>query len=147
MFQFSTVGFNKNICTWVVLDNVVAVRFVWHCTGGPMYSEHLAMLNLEPLELHRLQFDLVMYHKILHSLMSIDVSSHFMYCYPPISYHSGSPKLFKPDKSSNNLMHSLFNRAADCGNNLLHTLRFCDSLSKFKGSLNNTDLSVYLTGI
>ena len=71
-----------------------------------MYSEHLAMLNLEPFELRWLQFDLVMYYKILHSLMSIDVSSHFMYYYPQISSRSGSPKLVKPDKSSNNLMHS-----------------------------------------
>jgi hypothetical protein len=81
------------------------------------YSERLAMLNLEPLELRRLQFDLVMYCKVLHGLMSIDVSSHFTYLYPSISSHSGSPKLVKPDKGNNNLMHSFFKRAADCWNN------------------------------
>ena len=79
--------------------------------------------------------------------MPIDVSSHFTYYYPPISSRSGSPKLVKPDKGNNNLMHSFFNRAADCWNNLPHTLRFCDSLSTFKRCLNNTDLSAYLTGI
>ena len=71
-----------------------------------MYSEHRAMLNLEPLELRRLQFDLVMYYKILHDLMSITVSSHFTYYYPPISSRSGSPKTVKPDKGNDNLMHS-----------------------------------------
>ena len=69
------------------------------------YSERPAMLNLEPLELRRLRFDLVMYHKILHGLMSIDVSSHFTYYYPLISSRSGSPKLVKPDKDNNNLMN------------------------------------------
>ena len=43
-----------------------------------MFSEHRAMLNLERLELRRLRFDLVMYYKILHSLMSIDVSSFYI---------------------------------------------------------------------
>ena len=105
------------------------------------------MLNLEPLELRRLRFDLVMYYKILHGLMSIDVSSHFTYYYPLTSSRSGSPKLVKPDKGNNNLMYSFFNRAADCWNNLPHTLRFCDSLSKFKRCLNKTDLSDYLTCI
>jgi hypothetical protein len=105
------------------------------------------MLNLEPLELRRLRFDLVMYHKILHGLMSIDISSHFTYYYPPIQYRSGSPKLVKPDKGNNNLKHSFFNRAADCRNNLPHTLRICDSLSQVKRCLNNTDLSAYLTCI
>jgi hypothetical protein len=42
------------------------------------------MLNLEPLELRRLRFDLVMYYKFLHGLMFIDVSSHLTYYYPPI---------------------------------------------------------------
>ena len=91
--------------------------------------------------MRRLRFDLVMYYKIVHDIVSINVSSHFTYYYPPVSSRSGSPKLVKPDKGNNNLMHSLFNRAADCWNNLRHTLRFCDSLSKFKRWLNNTDLS------
>jgi hypothetical protein len=34
------------------------------------------MLNLEPLGLRRLRFDLVMYYKILHVLMSVDSFSH-----------------------------------------------------------------------
>ena len=38
--------------------------------------------------------------------MSIDVSSHFTYYYPLISSRSGSPKLVKPDKGNNNLVHS-----------------------------------------
>jgi hypothetical protein len=65
--------------------------------------------------------------------------------YSPISSHSGSPKLAGPGATI--ISAFLFNRAADCRNNLPHTWRFCDSLSKFKWCLNNTDLSAYLTGI
>jgi hypothetical protein len=63
------------------------------------------MLNLQPLELRRLRFDLVMCYKILHGLMSIDVSSCFTYYYRLILSRSGSPELVKHDKGNNNLMH------------------------------------------
>jgi len=38
------------------------------------YPERLAALDLEPLELHRLKFDLVLYYKCLHDLVSLPSS-------------------------------------------------------------------------
>jgi hypothetical protein len=93
------------------------------------------MLNLEPPDLHRLRVDLVMHYKILHGLMSVDVSSHFTYYYPPISSSSGSLKLVKPDIGNNNFTHSFLTRLLTAAwNNTPHTWRFCDSLSKLNGA-------------
>ena len=149
LLEYNSVVWNPHKKDYISLIENVQRRFTKRIPSLHLlsYSERLAMLNLEPLELRRLRFDLVMYYKILHGLMSIDVSSHFTYYYPLTSSRSGSPKLVKPDKGNNNLMYSFFNRAADCWNNLPHTLRVCDSLSKFKRCLNKTDLSNYLTCI
>jgi len=109
------------------------------------YSERLATINLEPLELRRLRSDLVMYYKILHGLSSIDASRHFNYYKPVASTRTASPKLIKPIKGNNNVMYSFFNRAIDCWNTLPHELRFCDSLPLFRKRLNSIDLSAFIS--
>jgi hypothetical protein len=41
------------------------------------YQERLAALNLEPLEIRRLRFDLIQYYKILHNLSCIPSNQYF----------------------------------------------------------------------
>jgi len=109
------------------------------------YSERLATINLEPLELRRLRSDLIMYYKILHGISAIDSSSHFNYYQPVASSRTASPKLIKSIKGNNNFLYSFFNRTVDCWNTLPHELRLCDSLPVFKKQLNCTDLSSFIT--
>jgi hypothetical protein len=60
--------------------------------------------------------------------MSINVSSHFTNYYPPISSRSGSPKLVKPDKGNNNLMHSFFKGVLTAG---IIYLILCVSVTRY----------------
>jgi len=107
------------------------------------YSERLAMLNLEPLELRRLRFDLIEYYKILHNVSSINDSSHFKYYQPPASSRTCSPRLIKAYKGGNAVRYSFFN----CWNSLPHDIRFCNNLITFKRTLHTMDLSAFITVI
>ena len=108
------------------------------------YTERLAIINLEPLELRRLKTDLTEYYKIFNNLDAIEYSDHFNFYEPLASTRSSSPKLIKPAKGNNTVMFSFFNRAIDCWNSLPHNLRFCNSLSTFKRQLCTIDLSSFL---
>ena len=64
------------------------------------------MLNLEPLELRRLRFDLIMYYKIIHNLSGVKESEHFNYYHPVVSSRTVSPKLIKCSKANNVVNYS-----------------------------------------
>jgi hypothetical protein len=58
------------------------------------YFERLSILNLEPLELRRMRFDLIQYYKILNNLADINHAYYFTYHHPstssresPLSYN------------------------------------------------------------
>jgi hypothetical protein len=109
------------------------------------YSERLAMINLEPLEVRRLRFDLINYYKILNNQSPIEASEHFNYYYPAASSRTASPKLLKAAKGNNSVMHSFFNRAIDCWNSLPHDLKYCSNIMLFKKRLSSIDLTQYTT--
>jgi len=94
-------------------------------------------MNLEPLELRRLRFDLVNYYKILNHQSPIEASEHFNYYYPAASSRTASPKLLKSAKGNNIVMHSFFNRAIDCWNSLSlpHDIKFCNNIILLKKRL------------
>jgi ribonuclease P/MRP protein subunit RPP40 len=110
------------------------------------YLERLAVLDLEPLELRRLRFDLIYYFKVLNHLTPFDPKDIFTIYMPAASLRSNSPYLQKPTKASNKLLHTLFYRNVDAWNALPVALRSVSSLFMFKSGLRNVDLSRYLKG-
>ena len=60
------------------------------------YAERLAILDLQPLELHRLHYDLVQYYKILNNLTPLNPADYFIMHYPPTSARDPSPIISKP---------------------------------------------------
>ena len=110
------------------------------------YLERLALLDLEPLELRRLRFDLIYYFKVFNHLTPFDPEDTFLIYTPPVSSRSNSPCLHKPAKASNKLLHTLFYRHVDAWNSLPSALKSVSSLPKFKHGLKSVDLSKFLMG-
>ena len=99
------------------------------------YHERLSILELEPLELRRLRFDLIQYYKILNSLTPLNYAEYFTYHQPSSSSRNSSPFLIKPFNSPNYLLSPFFNRSVDCRNSLPQALKEVNSLETFKKNL------------
>jgi hypothetical protein len=109
------------------------------------YPERLALLDLEPLELRRLRFDLIYCFKVFNHLTPFDPEGAFVIYTPIESFRSSSPYLQKPPKASNKLLHVLFYRQVEAWNSLPAELKSTLSLPSFKRGLKNVDLSKFLT--
>jgi hypothetical protein len=110
------------------------------------YTERLALLDLDFLELRRLRFDLIYYYKVLNNLTPFDPSEVFS-VYTPFSWsRSEMPYLQKPIQATNRLLFTFFFRSIDAWNALPAALRFSSSLPVFKEHLKQFDLFTYLKG-
>jgi hypothetical protein len=105
------------------------------------YLERLSALNLEPLELRRLKFDLILYYKILHNLTCIEPSSYFHLHYPPSSSRNPAPFLQKSSNFKQCLQSTFFFRQLDCWNSLPLSIKQLPSLLSFKRQIKSFDLS------
>ena len=110
------------------------------------YLERLALLNLEPLELRRLRFDLTYYYKILHNLTPFNPDIVFHIYTPPEASRSNSPYLQKPNNATTARLSSFFCRCIDAWNYLPSNLRHAQSTSAFKRAIKCVDLSRFLKG-
>jgi hypothetical protein len=110
------------------------------------YLERLALLNLEPLELQRLRFDLTYYYKILHNLTPFNPDIVFHICTPPDASRFNSPYLQKPNNATTTLLSSFFCRCIDAWNYLPSNLRYAPSTSAFQRAVRCVDLSRFLKG-
>jgi hypothetical protein len=110
------------------------------------YPERLALLDLEPLELRRLRFDLTYFFKVFNHLTPFNPSDMFLIYTPIASSRSNSPYLQRPTKASNKLLHTLFFRQVEAWNSLPLALKSASSLPIFKRGLKNIDLSKFLKG-
>ena len=72
------------------------------------YFERLSILELEPLELRRLRFDLVQYFKIFNNLSSITPADYFNIRQPSLTSHAPVPFLVKPINKPNHVSSSFF---------------------------------------
>jgi len=110
------------------------------------YHEHLAALELVPLELRRLKSDLVLYYQCLHDLVALPIAVSILECY--ISPHKRKQvvidcsvlhALLNFMKTTNNF----FNRYVSCWNFSPHVVVDASSISCFKRLLSNIDLSTF----
>lgn len=108
------------------------------------YSERLSKLKLEPLELRRLRYDLIMYYKILNNLTPIDPNKYFEIYHSLPSSRSAATYLTKPAKACNKLLSSFFYRNVSVWNKLPQHIVLSQSLSSFKTAIASYDLLPFL---
>jgi hypothetical protein len=108
------------------------------------YFERIALLNLEPLELHRLRFNLTYYYKTLHNLMPFNPDTVFHIYTPHEASRSNFPYLQKPNNANTILLSSFFYSTSDEWNYLPSKLCHAPSTSAFKTALKCIDLSRFL---
>jgi hypothetical protein len=109
------------------------------------YTERLALLDLEPLELRRLKCDLVMYFKILNNLVSVPCDEHFTFS-SVSNTRAGGYKITKPFCATNIFGNMFFNRCVKAYNSLSDYVKTSTSLMMFKNRLAHVDLSHFVKG-
>jgi len=110
------------------------------------YLERLACLDIQPLEVRRLHFDLIYYYKIIHNLTPHNPNNLFSFHNPPSSSRNSASFIQKPTKGSKTFFSSFCNRSVDCWNSLPQETRSLNSLCSFKSALHSLDLSSFLYG-
>lgn len=110
------------------------------------YLERLAAINLQPLELRRLHFDIVYYYKILHNLTPHKSSDFFMFHNPPATSRYSKPILINPTSGNKILFSSFCCRAINSYNHIPIHVQNSSNISQFKRSLHNLDFSSFLYG-
>jgi len=107
------------------------------------YVDRLARLNAPSLELRRLHFDLVMYFKIIHGIIDVDMNQYFV-----ISHNTRTRgHNFKLNTSlvNNNKLKTQFKlRAIDAWNNLPYIIVNSSSVDCFKRNLRECNFNSYL---
>jgi len=109
------------------------------------YSERLAALDLESLEIRRLRADLTLYYKILNNL--VHISRNLLPSAPtsPIVHtRSVAPRLLRPKFTTFELDNNFFDRCVSCWNYLPDIVVNSTSLMCFKKNLSSVDLSLFL---
>ena len=110
------------------------------------YLSRLAILKLEPLELRRLQFDLIYYYKILNNMTAIDPNKHFMIYNSLASSRSAPFSLHRPVHGSEKTLSSFFYRNTVIWNSLPLELKSVNSVPAFKAKLKTVDLTSFMKG-
>ncbi len=107
------------------------------------YSERLAVLGLDTLELRRLRSDLTLYYKIFHGLTHLP-RDHLPADMPPNNTRSGGNRLATPGFSTLSIDNDFFIRCVACWNFLPSRIVDCQSVTVFKNSLYSVNLSTFL---
>ena len=110
------------------------------------YRERLQKLNLESLEIRRLYFDLIYYHKILKNLTPLNPDHVFMIYHSNPSSRSSSLQLHRPTKATGRVLSTFFYRNTAAYNSLPTEIKNIDAISTFKLALRSVDLNIFLIG-
>jgi hypothetical protein len=110
------------------------------------YTERLALLDLDLLELRRHRFDLICYYKVLNNLTPFDPNEVFSVYTPSSWSKSEMPYLQKPIKATNRVLSTIFFRGIDAWHALPAAMRSSSSLPVFKRHLKQFDPSTFLKG-
>jgi hypothetical protein len=146
IFEYNCLVWNPcrvlSIDSWENVQRNFSKRFrsLSHLT----YFERFAPLNLEPLELRRLRFDLTYYYKTLHNLTPFNPDTVFRIYTRHEASRSNSPYLQKPNNANTTLLSSFFYRSSDAWNYLPSNLRHAPSTSALKTILKCIELSRFL---
>ena len=108
------------------------------------YPERLALIGLEPLEVRRLKFDLILYYKSFHNLIALPYNLYFNFQSNLSQTRTGGNRIIPVLCNTNRFANDFFNRSVNCYNNLPLNVINSQSLIVFKHLLVNIDLTTYI---
>ena len=110
------------------------------------YRSRLLALNLDPLEIRRIRFDLCMAYKIIYGLVDLNVSDFFAFRHSPRTTRGHSLRLRHEDlyKSRNCRKFFFSVRVVEIWNDLPDSVVSAASLGSFKSRLGKIDLNKYM---
>ena len=148
LLEYNSVVWNPTVIYLIDLVESVQRRFTKRilCLSNLTYTDRLARLGLESLELRRLRFDLINYFKVLNDMSPIVSTDHFLIHRPITSSRSSMPLLQKPLRCNTKLSSSFFYRQVDAWNSLPCALKSLPSLTSFKSAIKQINLSSFLKG-
>ena len=118
-------------------------KYLSICSDCSSYSERLLVCDLVSLERRRLIADLVLFYKIVHKMVFIDLDETLIPLSASIT--RGHSRRFRVPIARTNLRNVFFtNRTIRVWNNLTEVIVSADSIKTFKTLLSNVDLSNYL---
>ena len=146
LLEYNSIIWNPSHIYLIALIEKVQRNFTKRIPSlaSKSYQERLTVLNLEPLELRRLRFDLIYYYKVLNNLSPLEPSNLFSFSNPIESTRSVLPYLLKPRKASNKLLSAFSCRQIDCWNFIPPSIRNITSLPSFKSALKKMDFTAHL---
>ena len=107
------------------------------------YSERLAIIDLEPLELRRLKADLILYFKCFHNLVALSHEEYFLVSQHFSQTRTGGNRLIIPLCRTNCFQNDFFNRRITCWNSLPSNVIDATSIVRFKQLLCTVDLRAF----
>jgi len=108
------------------------------------YPERLALIGLEPLEVRRLKFDLILYYKSFNNLIALPHNLYFSVQSNLSQTRTGGNRLIPVLCNTNTFANDFFNRCVNCYNSLPLDVINSHSLSVFKNYLSHIDLANYI---
>jgi hypothetical protein len=108
------------------------------------YPERLALIGLEPLEVRRLKFDLILYYKSFHNLIDLPHNVYFNVQSNLSQTRTGGNRLTPVLCHTNIFANDFFNRCVSCYNSLPLSVINSNSLTVFKNYISNLDLTNYI---
>ena len=110
------------------------------------YQERLKILNLESLELRRLNYDIITVYKIFNNLIDISFNTFFDPIKTTYNLRHHTLSLTKPKAAKTNaLQYSFKYRIVDAWNSLPNSLVVSQSLTLFKNGLKQQTLEQFLS--
>jgi hypothetical protein len=148
LVEYGSIVWSPTLKKYIDQIETVQRRFTKRIPSiaGLPYLERLDRLNLQPLELRRLHFDLHYYYRIMNNLTPHDQDNFFTFHQPPRSLRNTAPLLEKPINCNKTTLSSFRYRASNCWNHLNDDIKQCDSILKFRNSILQIDLTSFLYG-
>lgn len=106
------------------------------------YADRLIVLNLQPLEIRRLYFDLKMVYKICNNLVDLNFTEFFEYA-PRVGLRGHNYKLYKNYCRLNVFKFAFSNRIIEIWNSLPQEIVNANTVKVFDVKLKNFNLTNY----
>jgi hypothetical protein len=149
ILEYCTVDWNPYLRKDILSIEKVQNRFTKKIIGMRDLSsvDRNAALNLNSLELRRVQFDLIFMYKLVHGYLDIDCSDLIFASNTNFTRGSNVLKLFLPSASCNAKKYCFVNRTVPIWNSLSNDVVLSNCVVDFKRKINEPSIIEFITAL